>query len=109
MMPYSMDYSMHSMPSAPVEMSSNDIYSAAMPMAAAAAPALSVANHGPLSFEHFASESNIHTSSTDTQNATQQLLPSFSAASLGTSVKRTDRLLDKCVYRIFPKKHYPSI
>lgn len=96
MMPYSMDYGMHSMGAAPPDMAAAaDMYGGGMPMHAAVAPM-----QGHPGYEHLAAESSVHQNIADIQNNTQ-VLAALNAAGLGQAkVKREDSWLARSRYSI---------
>lgn len=115
MMPYSMDYGLHSMSPASIEMATSELYPAAMPLhaaAAAAAGATAAAAMGTTggsmamtsqnqmgTMEHMTAESNMQPNSADMQNQTQGMpQPVYNPFSMVQNVKRTDRLFARSEY-----------
>ncbi|XP_073817241.1 osiris 4 [Musca autumnalis] len=93
MMPYSMDYGIHSMAGGPADMAGSDMYAGGMPIhAAAVAPMGGHPGHPGL--EHYAAESSLHQNIAEAQNNTQ-VLAALNAAGLGQKVKREDSWLGR--------------
>ncbi|XP_037943420.1 uncharacterized protein LOC119676255 [Teleopsis dalmanni] len=90
MMPYSMEYPMHSMGGA--EIAADGMYPAALQLAAAAAPLPHHTGHSGL--ENLAAESNLHHNVADVHNNTQ-VLAALNAAGLGPKIKREDSWMAK--------------
>ncbi|XP_075148667.1 osiris 4 isoform X2 [Haematobia irritans] len=94
MMPYSMDYGMHSMAAAPHDIAASDMYAGGMPLHAAAAVAPLGGHPSHPGMEHYAAESSLHQNIADGQNNTQ-VLAALNAVGLGQKVKREDTWLGR--------------
>uniref|UniRef100_A0A1I8M3X0 Uncharacterized protein n=1 Tax=Musca domestica TaxID=7370 RepID=A0A1I8M3X0_MUSDO len=94
MMPYSMDYGIHSMAAGPGDMAGSDMYAGGLPIHAAAVAPLGGHAGGHPGLEHYAAESSVHQNIAEAQNNTQ-VLAALNAAGLGQKVKREDSWLGR--------------
>lgn len=102
MMPYSMDYGIHSMGPGGPDMGGSDMYAGGMPIHAAAMAPLG-GHPGHPGLEHYAAESSVHQNIAEAQNNTQ-VLAALNAAGLGQKVKREDSWLGRSMYHNL--RHY---
>uniref|UniRef100_A0A1I8PAF4 Osiris 4 n=1 Tax=Stomoxys calcitrans TaxID=35570 RepID=A0A1I8PAF4_STOCA len=98
MMPYSMDYGIHSMAGGGHDIGASDMYAGGIPIHAAAAAMAPLGgggggHAGHPGLEHYAAESSLHHNiAAETQNNTQ-VLAALNVAGLGQKVKREDTWL----------------